>query len=405
MKILIIHNPKVIGGSSKSLMLLINELKKHSDIEFYFFISKGQFEEWVKKEGYNYESITWISHFDNTRYGYYRGKRWFILFREIFFLPFSIFKLIKILLFNKFDMVIINEMPLCLYALILKKFFNLKIIQYVRSVQSTSQTLRTRFFEIVLSKYIDCIISIDNSVKNSLPLSVQEKVKVIHNGYYKPYFSTQKKDGNKDFFDIGFIGSISDLKGFYELLEALKILVNDRGYKKIRLNIAGQPIRIVKNKIFKFLLEVFGFYKDPKLINEYIVSNALEKNVIFWGFIQNLDEFYNNIDLLIFPSKLNAVGRPVFEAGFYEIPSIVAIEDPSEDTFIHMKTGISIKKPDPIAIADAVEVLYNNKELLVKLGQGAKELAERNFDIEKNAVKILEIMYSLYNEQQLRYKQ
>jgi glycosyltransferase involved in cell wall biosynthesis len=394
MNILVINNPKVLGGMSKSLILLIQELKKKENIDFYFFVSKGQFEEWLKKNNFNYVSTEWISQFDNTRYGYYRGKRWLILIREIYHLPVTIFKLLKLLKNNRFDLVIINDAPLAIYSILIKKLTKSKVLLYVRSVQNDKKSLRTKMFEKILMKFVDSIIAIDFTVKKSLPKSVYFKTNVIHNGFYRP--NKKLSNTSKDYFGVGFLGVIYDAKGYFELLEAIKILVYDKKIKDIKLFIAGHLPQNINNKVLKFIFEKLGFFKDYyKITKEFIDRYNLNENVQFLGYVENLEEFFKNIDLLVFPSKLNAVGRPVFEAGFYNIPSIVAVDNPSEDTFINMQTGISIKYPDPLQLSEKIELLYKDPILLKKLGEGARKLAEKNFGVEKNSNLLLDIIKQL----------
>ena len=36
------------------------------------------------------------------------------------------------------------------------------------------------------------------------------------------------------------------------------------------------------------------------------------------GFVKNIQNFYDQIDILCFPSSLNATGRQIFEAGIFQ---------------------------------------------------------------------------------------
>ena len=37
------------------------------------------------------------------------------------------------------------------------------------------------------------------------------------------------------------------------------------------------------------------------------------------GFVKEIQNFYDKIDILCFPSSLNATGRQIFEAGMFSI--------------------------------------------------------------------------------------
>jgi glycosyltransferase involved in cell wall biosynthesis len=75
---------------------------------------------------------------------------------------------------------------------------------------------------------------------------------------------------------------------------------------------------------------------------------------------------------------LNAVGRPVYESAFYSKTSIVAIDRSWPDMIIDGKTGLIVKENDPHSIANAIEGLYKNQELLKKMGRHANRLALNN---------------------------
>ena len=100
---------------------------------------------------------------------------------------------------------------------------------------------------------------------------------------------------------------------------------------------------------------------------------------------------YENIDVICFPSHLDAVGRPVFEAAFFGVPSIVAITNPRSDTFIHRETGLCIEPQNPHALADAIEYFYRHPQEIKRMGGAAQKLAAEQFRIDNTAKRVLEI--------------
>lgn len=95
--------------------------------------------------------------------------------------------------------------------------------------------------------------------------------------------------------------------------------------------------------------------------------------------------------MLCFPSHLNAAGRPVFEAAFFKVPSIVAMQNPRADTMIDGETGICIAPKDAQALARAIEYFYARPEEVRRMGEAAYRLALRDFDTKKNACRMLAI--------------
>ncbi|MNH28670.1 D-inositol 3-phosphate glycosyltransferase [compost metagenome] len=104
---------------------------------------------------------------------------------------------------------------------------------------------------------------------------------------------------------------------------------------------------------------------------------------------------YDRIDVLLFPSHFDAPGRPVFEAGFSSVPSIVAVENPSADTFVPNHTGLAIKARDANALAEAIAYFNDNPEERKRMGDNARQLALQNFTPETNAKKLLDIYSDL----------
>ena len=139
-------------------------------------------------------------------------------------------------------------------------------------------------------------------------------------------------------------------------------------------------------------------YKLKKLlrfITIYGISRTLFKvfgRLRVSGFVADINDIYGRFDVLCFPSRINAVGRPVFEAAFFGKPSIVAFRDRSEDEgIIHQSTGLIIREKDSGGLADAMLYFIRNPHSAKKMGIAAKKLAENNFNIEKNAEKLLKI--------------
>lgn len=117
------------------------------------------------------------------------------------------------------------------------------------------------------------------------------------------------------------------------------------------------------------------------MIHDY----GLEKHVQLLGFVKDVRSLYPTLDILCFPSHLDAAGRPVFEAAFYSIPSVVAVKDPLPDAVLHEHTGLAIPSPEPELIADALQRLAEDHVLRQTLGRQARDWAISNFSIESSA--------------------
>lgn len=393
-KVLYIHPAGTFGGASKSLIELFTILKRH-DVEGYVLTPRGSAVEAFELAGFKVIPTTGLSQFDNTKFSYYRNLRWIILLRELYYIPFALISLWRIKKIGiNFDLIHVNEITLLPVGIIAKFFLKLPVIFHVRSLQRYDESsFRSKYVFKLLKKHADKVICIDQTVKKSIPDWIESHV--VHNGINVGNTSLIKKEEilpRK--LTVGMAGVFLRSKGIYEFVEAAKILLKDRSYD-LEFVIAGQNARETKG-VIGWVYKKFGFSEDVfSDIKKYIDDNELGNHIRLTGLVKDIRQIYQNLDILCFPSYLNACGRPVFEAAFYEVPSIVAIKDPLEDAIIHGVTGLTIDKPDPQLLANAIESLVENPIICHRLGKQAKHWAEKFFLVEVNAEHTLQIYHSI----------
>lgn len=393
MRVLYLHPAGAFGGASKSLTELYRQLAEH-DVGGVVLTPAGTSSEAFRAVGLDVRTLRGLSQFDNTRYGYYRKVRWLILIRELLLLPFSLIGLWR-LRREPFDLIHINEITLLPLGIVAKGLLRIPLIVHVRSVQcAPSSSLRTRWLSVMLRRYADAVVAIDHTVaatlESDLPLSV------IHNGLEvavqppEPGESVRLETASAR---VGFLGVLIPLKGIFELVEAMRIL-KLRGVD-IECVIAGENARELSG-LKAWVLRKLGFARDVRSELEALIQRQeLADRVRLLGFVGDVRELYPQLDILCFPSHLDAVGRPVFEAAFYSVPSVVAMANPLPDALLHEVTGLAVPKPDPHLIADALQRLVENPELRHQLGQQAKAWAEETFAIKINAARMLDVYRDL----------
>ncbi|MCD4794184.1 MAG: glycosyltransferase [Bacteroidales bacterium] len=392
-KILYIQHCGVFGGSSRSLLEMINAFPENV-IKPYLIIPNGTSKTVFKNNNIDTIGTVGITQFDN-----YKGYRWFAVLRELFFLIPTFYVILRAKYkWKDINIVHINDANLLIPVLFAKLLLKKPIVVHARFLNRASgNSCYYRIYKYFFSKYVDIVIPIDKTVEKSHSLS--NKTHVIHNG-----FDTQKKiDTNENEFKkipnrkltVAMLGNFLKIKGHCEFIEAAKIICFD---KKLDINfvlIGDNPKYSIVRKIVFKLLGISADLKE-KMIN-IVKKYSLNKNVHFLGTIMNINTILPTIDVLCFPSHLNAVGRPVFEAGFYRKPSIVAIENPLEDTIIDRITGICIKEKDVMSLVKGIEYFYYNPKKMEEMGEKAYELSNRNFNAKKNAKKMDEVYRSLIN--------
>lgn len=391
LRVLFAHHVGIIGGSSRSLLELIKGLRE-LPVRSSVICPRGALSETLRGMGVPVINCLGLSQFDDTRYSHYRRLRWIILLRELALMFPTVAALIRARQqLGQFDVVHVNEYTLPFVAWIARRLFpTAAVVVHARSLQCGERSARGRFLGRLFARNVDLIIAIDENVRSTLPAAL--RVEVVHNGFAmsaNPKTSGESTQPERP-FTAAMVGILSRSKGCREFLEAARICSEQ-----------GLPIRFV---FFGFgakparwgidwLLSLLGIWEDfGDEAREFVLRHGLSDRVHFEPFTPNLPQIYQNVDVVCFPSHLDAPGRPIFEAGFFGVPSIAAISAPMPDTFRPEESGIVIPAGDAEKLAAAIARLFASPDDRARMGTAARALAVENFDAARNARKI----YSAY---------
>ena len=395
MKVLYIDGDGPMGGASRSLYEAVSGLVGKG-VSPYFLVSSGTASNFYKKVAVDLIETRGMSKFDNTRYGHYRGARWLIVLRELFYFPFMIYSLLRAK--NKwrtFDLIHVNEYVYILPGLIAKLLFHAPLVVHVRALARVKpESRRVRFLNWIFRRFVDSIVAIDGNVRNTLPQSL--KVNIINNSFspaasdkpsseFVEKFSTLRKNT----FKAGFVGNLHLSKGVLEIAQAASIL-RSSGRNVDFVMVGG--ITLEDRGIKAWLLSNLGLAQNfGSELKEFILKERISDCFHLLGPTLGIEYVYDRLDVLLFPSHFDAPGRPIFEAGFSSVPSIVAVENPTADTFVPNETGLAITAKDPQALADAIVYMYDNPQERLRMGKCAYALAIQNFSPEANSEKLLKV--------------
>lgn len=387
MKVLFLHPAAAFGGASKSLIELYAQLRE-AGVRGTVLTPAGAVCQSFAEVGLDVRAMRGLSQFDNTRYGYYRKVRWIILLRELFLFPFSLWGLWRMRR-EAFDLIHVNEITLLPLGVLAKWLLRVPLVVHVRSLQrKPGANWRTHWVNALLRQYADAVVAIDHTVAATLEADLP--LCIIHNGLKVDGRTSEvRSEGDGEPVRVGFLGVLIPLKGIFELIEAMRIL-KERGVC-IECLIAGENARQLSGPK-AWILGKFGFARDVRAELEALIRReGLEEQVKLLGFVSDVRELYPQLDILCFPSHLDAAGRPVFEAAFYSVPSVVAVTNPVPDALLHEVTGLAVPTPEPALIADALQRLAEDPAWRRQLGQQARVWAEQTFSIEANAARMLDL--------------
>ena len=406
LSVLYLHPIPSFGGASRSLMELLRGFP-HETVAPCVVVPRGQVADMLLQGGYVVEQSEGISQFDCTRFGHYRGLRWLILLRELALLPATLRTSYRVSArWRDIDLIHVNEITALIPALIMRALLRRPLVVHVRSVQQvTGIPLRRRLLEFLLRRYADAVIAIDATVRESLPGDI--KVDIVHNSFTPPVsceippaVADLRSRFHRDSLRIGMVGNLLAMKGVYEFLEAARICVA-KGVNVDFVIVGNNPRRLSGLK--GVLLRHLGFAHNLDAdIEQFIEKHALRGRVHRLGFMSDVSSVYQSFDLLCFPSHLDAVGRPVIEAAWFGVPSIVAVDRPLPDTLVDGETGVSIPARNPEALSAVISRLCERREEVRRMGNAARQLAETRFNSQKNARVVLGVYERVLDQHRQR---
>lgn len=389
--VLYVHATAAFGGASKSLCELLLSFPEGS-VRAFVLCPEGPAAERFTRAGAQVVTAVGIPKWDHTLYGFYRGNRWLLLLREFFLLgPAWLAVRRARLRIGQVDLVHANDVTVLLTAAAAARLFRAPLIVHVRSLQNNDVRLRrTRWQNALLRRTTSHVVAIDETVRRTLPEGLN--VSVVHNGFRVRRDIAETDDGisaRSRAFRVAIVGVLLRLKGVFEFVEAAHLCRLHGVHAEFW--IVGDNVRKVEGLRGK-VLQAFGFAEDVRAaLSAEILAKGLQESVKLLGFIDDVQSIYRQIDVLCFPSHLDAAGRPVFEAAWFGVPSIVAARNPEPDTIVHGHSGLCIEEHNPTALANAIMRLHVNAVERRKLGAGARRLAETYFDPTLNASQMLEI--------------
>lgn len=394
MNILYVHSSGPFGGSSRSLYEMISAIPliDKKTCNCFFLTQKGTSCNYFSRLGVVVD-VPGLPQFDHGVFSYYRGWRWLVLIREFLYVYCLLIGLVRIARKEKnIDIVHINDYVNIFSGVLLSVFFKAKLVVHVRCLVNDNRRLfRTRVLHFLIKKFSHRVICIDDCVRRTLPKDLP--CEVIHNGLNLKQEDLEniryRRKG--EMLKVGFVGNMLYQKGILDLIDAARICREQS--MDVEFHIFGDAAKTIEG-IQGRLLSLLGLKQDVKQkIYDYMLSNNLFDVVYMHGFAEDLKQVYKSIDVICFPSHLNATGRPVIEAAYFSRPSIVAVDNPTNDTLIHRKTGLAVPAFSPSSLAEGIGYFADNNGELLSMGKMAKRLAADHYDQRKNSLSVI----SLYN--------
>ena len=226
------------------------------------------------------------------------------------------------------------------------------LLRYLQRSYVTSSVIKQ------LNK-LDLNIAVSNSVLKELRSFTKyspKSEKVLYNGVNLFNFFAKERKKSKIYI-IGCVANFYKTKDHMTLIKAVHELI-----------ILGKDIR----------LKLIGLGPTLKLCKSYVNNNNLKKHILFSSYRNHneLNDFYNSIDLFVLPSYYEALGCVYMESWATKTPFIGVY-----------KQGISEVIPFPdLMLIDACDIVSLKEKILYFMNNDVLIDFETRFDI-RNTIK------------------
>lgn len=235
---------------------------------------------------------------------------------------------------------------------------------------TVSIVLPTRYY----LQYAQAVISIskaaDTFVESIMGSEFPARRYVIPNGVDVERFKPPTREPDED--SILFIGRLVYRKGLHVLIEAFSRIADNRD---ATLYVAGGGYMEIPSKI---LAKAYG----------------VDDKVKFLGVVPESEKpkIYGKAKIVVVPSLFNeSFGITALEAMASGRPLIATKVGGLEELVKHGKTGILVNPGSPDELADAIEMLLDDKNLRSRLGENARREAELEYSWDVVINKIINV--------------
>lgn len=219
------------------------------------------------------------------------------------------------------------------------------------------------------------VICVSDSVLNKYNGVIQTDLIRIYNGV--PGKILEKKQENKEQFNILQAGIISKVKGVDISIEAIGILLS-QGFNNIHLYLAGK-----------------GNLNFCKIYNE---REDVKRHVHLLGYVDNLQEIREDrMDAELICSRAEAFGRVTVEAMQAGLVVIGANTAGTAEIITNNESGFLFESGCANDLADKIKRVYENRNDLYRIRKNALAVASR-FSISNCTQQIEKVYETLYCE-------
>jgi glycosyltransferase involved in cell wall biosynthesis len=132
---------------------------------------------------------------------------------------------------------------------------------------------------------------------------------------------------------------------------------------------------------------------NPSALNEKDLEPYIEHGLIeYFGQQDDVRSYIEMCNFLELPSYHEGNPKTVLEAMAMGRPIITTDAPRCKETVINNQNGLLVKVQDVHDLVTKMEILINDRKLILQFGEVSRKIVEGKFDVNKVYHKILEIM-------------
>jgi glycosyltransferase involved in cell wall biosynthesis len=392
-RILYVHHRPELGGAPQSLSYLLAALDRER-FEPHVYCPPGPASDGFEGVGATVHRGP-VAGFTHIWASTYSGRRWLLLARELSKLPRHAAALRRTLAANSFALVHLNDSPLVASAAIARRA-GIPVVWHLRSaLPRDGRDQRSRAIRYAIRRFGSAAIAINEDIAAVYDVGAEVVPNTVDTGHFVPADATRAKQQlglPADLPIAAYFGFIYPSKGLREFIEAAAILRAQR--VGARFLVVGGDVRgehffdTGLGRALRAVGLVQNYEQEAKAL---VARLGLSDLVRFVPFTQDTARLYQASDVVVAPSRGPELGRPVLEAAACGRPVIASGSLNGGGVVLPGETALLVPRRSPEVLAAALGSLLEDEQLRRRLGESAREHAERTFSIRANAERVMEI--------------
>lgn len=190
-------------------------------------------------------------------------------------------------------------------------------------------------------------------------------------------FASSTAFSKREILRIGYVGRLVADKGVFDAVTFFRYIINNY-HSEAELHFIGDV-----------------YPKNPSSLSQKDIKEIKEEfqgKVFFHGYVDNPEEYYNNIDILVLFSKCEGFPVCVMEAAACSVPSVVYDVPGCRDAVINNITGIIVNKGEVKGAARKFMDYWNNESRFLKMKGACFNLSKENFDANVKAKQLVDYL-------------